>query len=376
MNILFFVGVYPDLKGYQGGVFIHNQALALKKLGHKVTIMYLDFRSIKSNKLLGREMYCIDEIPVYRISFPCGPIYPLIRKVSPYLAISQYKYIETKIGKIDVMCVHFGNMAEYAERIKQKYGVPYIVVEHDSAILTKSMAPKQLDRQKRGYDGANAVIAVSAALKNELQKVTKHQVKIIHNIVPDYMFSKSSRNKANDTEFCFVSVGNLKKSKSFDLTIKAFSCVVQNNENIKLIIVGSGSEEMYLKELTAKFNIEDKVEFLGTVPNRQMPELLTGCDCFVLPSEFETFGVVYVEAMACGLPVIATKCGGPEEFVNEENGILIPVNDEKALIEAMEYMIQNINEYESKKIINSVKNNFSEYSVSKKIERIFYTCTD
>ena len=370
MNILFFVGVYPDLKGYQGGVFIHNQAMALKKLGHNVAVMYLDFRSLKNNRIIGREMYYLDDIPVYRISFPSGPIYPLIRTVSPILSKSQYKHIEKKWGKIDVICVHFGNMAAYAECIKKMYGVPYIVVEHDSAILTKSITQKQLERQKRGYDGANAVIAVSAALKNELQKITKHQVEIIHNIVPDYMFVKNNRIKSNDEEFCFISVGNLKKSKAFDLTIKAFSHVVKNNKNVKLIIVGSGSEEMYLKELTAKCNIEDKVEFAGTISNRKLPELLTRCDCFVLPSKFETFGVVYIEAMACGLPVIATKCGGPEEFINEMNGVLLETDTPMELARIMEKFVENHREYDKKGIALAVEKQFSAEVIGKKLERV------
>jgi glycosyltransferase involved in cell wall biosynthesis len=72
--------------------------------------------------------------------------------------------------------------------------------------------------------------------------------------------------------------------------------------------------------------------------------------CLVLPSEVETFGLALVEAMACGLPVIATRCGGPEDIVTDETGILIPVNDEPALYRAMATMLQSCDKYDAQQI--------------------------
>lgn len=84
---------------------------------------------------------------------------------------------------------------------------------------------------------------------------------------------------------------------------------------------------------------------------KKIAEQLSKSDCFVLASQSETFGVAYIEALAMGVPVIATKCGGPEGFVNENNGIMIDVDSESQLIEAMKYMYNNSDKYDREEIL-------------------------
>ena len=95
------------------------------------------------------------------------------------------------------------------------------------------------------------------------------------------------------------------------------------------------------------------------------------CDCFVLPSRYETFGVVYIEAMACGKPVIAVKNGGPDDFVNDFNGILIESEDIEALADAMNYIALNYKHYDSYEISGYVRNQFSEETIAKKLETVY-----
>ncbi|MGE4284702.1 MAG: glycosyltransferase, partial [Clostridia bacterium] len=85
----------------------------------------------------------------------------------------------------------------------------------------------------------------------------------------------------------------------------------------------------------------------------------------------ETFGVAYIEALACGVPVIATTCGGPEGFVHEENGMLIPVDDEKALLEAMNTMYDNASTYDRAKIAAEICEKFSPDCVAAQLEEIY-----
>ncbi|MCL2312965.1 MAG: glycosyltransferase, partial [Firmicutes bacterium] len=97
----------------------------------------------------------------------------------------------------------------------------------------------------------------------------------------------------------------------------------------------------------------------------------SSCHCFVLPSMFETFGVVYAEAIACGIPVVATKCGGPEDFVNDSNGLIVPTDDLESVIGAMEYMYKNAKKYDGDKISVATLEKLNEERIGKSLVNIY-----
>jgi glycosyltransferase involved in cell wall biosynthesis len=94
--------------------------------------------------------------------------------------------------------------------------------------------------------------------------------------------------------------------------------------------------------------IRDRVEFLGVLSREQVLEQFQASDAYVLSSDFETFGVVLIEAMAMGKPVIATDCGGPKEIVDDQNGMLVPVDDVAALADALLSMVDRAQQYSQK----------------------------
>ena len=102
-----------------------------------------------------------------------------------------------------------------------------------------------------------------------------------------------------------------------------------------------------------------------------MSRQITESDCFILTSRRETFGIVYIEAMAKGKPVIATICGGPESFVNESNGLLIPAEDVEAITKAIDYMVDHLDQYDGEAIRHFCQENFSEEAISKQILSLY-----
>ncbi len=141
-----------------------------------------------------------------------------------------------------------------------------------------------------------------------------------------------------------------------------------------MTIVGDGPKKHYLKNLIIELGIEKCVEFTGKLSREEMLPKLSYSNVFVLPSNSETFGVVYIEAMALGLPVIATKCGGPEDFVDSSNGLLIERNSEERLVDAMEYMYKHYNEYKRESISGSVINRYSPSKIARQIELLYMEC--
>jgi glycosyltransferase involved in cell wall biosynthesis len=129
--------------------------------------------------------------------------------------------------------------------------------------------------------------------------------------------------------------------------------------SFEVVIGGGGPDREKLEELTKTLGVADRCRFLGALDRDQVKEKMQNCDVFVLSSLHETFGVVVAEAMACGKPVISTRCGGPEFVVNDETGVLVDVAKPQALADAMSDFILERVSFNPQAVRNSVVNRFS-----------------
>lgn len=138
-----------------------------------------------------------------------------------------------------------------------------------------------------------------------------------------------------------VSIGRLVPQKDFFTVIKAFSLVIKEYKNISLFIIGDGELKKELNTLIKQLKLDKNIHFLGWKKN--IYTYLKIMDIFVFSSHYEGFGMVIIEAMACGLPIIATNSPyGPAEILdNGKYGILIPVNNEKMMAKEMERLLKN-----------------------------------
>ena len=140
---------------------------------------------------------------------------------------------------------------------------------------------------------------------------------------------------------------------------------------MQLKIIGDGNLRKMLQQMTKQLGIEDKVTFTGRISRKQVISTLQESKVFVLPSDFETFGVVYIEAMACGLPVIGTKNGGAQEIITENCGKLIERDDLNELSEAMENIYNNYNSYDRKNISEYCRTHFGEKQIYNKLLDVY-----
>lgn len=365
MKILILTGDYPTPELPFPSVFVHNQAKALQARGVDVSVLRFDVRSPRKRRPPGFSTYTIDGITVYRYSIPCGPIPYLLPRVSARAALNGFARVKKLIGSPDLIHAHFFNAGACAEKIKQKYGVPYVITEHGSGVFAVNRSPEILKQCRLGYAGASALLAVGGALRAAMGEITDRPVTVVPNILPPF-FHYEPKAPA-DRPLTFLSVGNLNAGKRFDLTLTAFAGLKKNHPDAQLKIAGGGPLAKDLKQLAGSLGIADSVQFLGLVDNRELPALYRRCDCFVLPSDFETFGVVYAEAAACGLPVIATDCGGPADIVTPENGLLIPKGDAAALQSAMEQVLARRESYDPELISRQTLAKFGEDVVANAI---------
>ncbi len=182
----------------------------------------------------------------------------------------------------------------------------------------------------------------------------------------------------SDSDFvvlCAARIANIKEKRVMDekgipTLLKAFSIVAEQHENAMLVIAAARPRDIHMKIFkNVKKKIMEQCQILG-IKNRiriesfemeQMPYVYNGADIFVLPTEFEALGLVYVEAMACGLPVIGTAVGGvPEVIQNNDNGYLIEPKEPVELAKRIEWLLEDEKKRKlfAKKAIKTAKTKF------------------
>lgn len=362
----------PTEKYPLNGIFEFDQAKALAKVGNDVTMLVIDFRSRSYKRKNGFFEYEKDGVKIFELSLPLG-VYRRALPILRYLLLRVYKKAEKLFGKPDVIHAHFYSIAAIASVLKKRFDVPFIVTEHSSKLNRKLLEISKLDVKlaQMAYQNADKVIAVSNALAKNLKTNFNVDAEVVHNIVDVSNFQYVKR-EPKET-FTFISVGNLVSIKGFDMLIEAFAEAFKNEKSVSLKIVGAGPEMNNLKSLVNQYDMSDRIILLNEVGRDKLKDIYPEGDAFVLASRTETFGVVYIEAMATGMPVIATDCGGPSDFLNEKNGYLIPVDDKQALIDALIKMRNNAYCFNALKISEMCVKQFSPESIGNALMNLYKT---
>lgn len=360
----------PTEKYPLNGIFEFDQAKALAKVGNDVAMLVIDFRSRSYNRKYGFIEYEKDGIKIFELSLPLG-VYRRALPVLRHLLLRLYKKAVISFGKPDVIHAHFYSIAAIASVLKKKFNLPFVVTEHSSKLNRKLLEISKIDIKlaKIAYQNADKVIAVSNALAKNLKTNFNVDAEVVHNIVDVSNFKYVMR-EPKET-FTFISVGNLVSIKGFDVLIEAFAEAFKHDESVILKIVGAGPEMNNLKSLVNQYDMADRVVLLSEVGRGKLKDIYPEGDAFVLASRSETFGVVFIEAMATGMPVIATDCGGPSDFVNEQNGYLIPVDDKQALIDALIKMRNNAYSFNSLEISKICEKKFSPENIGNTLTNLY-----
>ena len=245
--------------------------------------------------------------------------------------------IEASRGRFDVVHAHVTHPAGFvAEQLARWLDVPLVV--------TEQMSPFPFDDMYDGngrprpdvmsaIEAATRVTAVSRAHARSIEKFTDRKIDVMSNFIDETRFAPGVRRPSSPYEF--LSVGHLTEQKGFDVLLRALRILLDRGLAARLSIVGKGLLEQPLKALATELHLDGHVVWRGAPDRSTMPDVYRGADAFVLASRHESFGIVVIEALASGLPVVATECGGPEETVTPACGALVPPEDPVALADAM-----------------------------------------
>jgi L-malate glycosyltransferase len=286
-------------------------------------------------------------------------------------------YVE-KYGRPDIIHAHNAlNAGLLAQVLKKRFDIPYILTEHSSYYYQDLVPVKLYKRISKAIENAADYLVVSPrlgqTLVEKLGQVASRATWVPNVIPPFFEFGNpvlSIINNENDA-FTFLSVGNLLPIKGHEFLIRAVAEVCSKNSNVSLRIIGDGPLRSELEALVLALSIEANVDFLGEVDAKIIKSEMLNADALVLPSRFETFGVVLIEAMACGLPVVSTACGGPDAIVDEDSGILVEPEDTSELVRGLNWALKNVRKMDSAKIRESAIERFGGSQFSQKMLEIY-----
>lgn len=260
--------------------------------------------------------------------------YPLF-KFPPYMIALASKIAEvTKWANLDLVHVHYAiphSVSAFLARqlVKDKY-LPILTTLHGTDITIVGHEPQFYDITKFSIEDSDMVTAVSHSLKEETSSIfkTDKNIRVVYNFIDPEEYrrveSPGLRERfADPGEKIIIHISNFRPVKRLKDVVDVFS-KVRLNMDAKLLMVGDGPEGPAIHNYIQAQGLSEHVRFLGK--QERVVELLSISDLCLLPSEKESFGLVALEAMACGVPVIASNVGGlPEVIRNGYNGFLLPV---------------------------------------------------
>lgn len=385
MQILVIPSWYPTIDNPISGIFFREQALALNKANCKVSVLappHLQSLYSLSNGFnqsrRGIEIEYDKGMPTYHWYGKNWIPWPRIFNLQFILQAGKEMFEDyvAKFGKPDLIHAQSAfSGGVLAAEIKKRYGIPFVITEHNSYIARGLFKPWTRALISKAYHSADQNIAVSPNLGKMLEmRYSKGRFKwsYIPNIV-DQRFTKCDvfRKKKNEHIFRYLNIGSLIEIKNQKDLLEAFSLKFRGNNEAELRIGGVGHLENSLKKLVDDLNIKDQVVFLGQLTREQVLQEMQLANVFVLSSHFETFGVVLVEALACGKCVIATACGGPECIVNQQNGLLVPTCKSDDLAKAMQQIYKNYSSYNPIAIQNDCIARFGESTVIEQLLEMY-----
>lgn len=383
MHILILPAWYPEHKDSVHGVFFRDQAQALSRYGHQVGViapMMQSLRQIAPRSWFSARFEDDQGVRTYRRTVPAflprvpyGNYYLFLKAAEALLS----RYIKEQ-GKPDILHAHASIFAGAAgAALSERFAIPLVLTEHSSGFSRSLYANWQLTLSANAVRYARRCIAVSPALGETMHQLMSDRFGVeqhwhwVPNVVAE-RFMMPYRNPVAKRPFRVLNLAMMTPNKGQEELLTAFSLLTsEKNIPAELWMGGDGEHRRFLETKAQQLNLEGRVSFLGKVPPQNVPALLREVDVMVISSHFETFGVVAAEALCSGVPVISTRCGGPECIVEEGDGLLVPVADPEALAEAMQALASAPELRQRKNIAQRAQQRFSGQAVAHALTAIY-----
>lgn len=325
---------YPTYGG--SGVVATELGIELAARGHQIHFI----TSSQPFRLTGREA----NIHFHEVSVSTYPLF----EYPPYdLALATRMAEVADFYTLDLLHVHYAIphsvSALLASQMLATRGrcLPFITTLHGTDITLVGLDPSYLPITRFGIEQSHGVTAISSHLRDRTREAfdITSEIEVIRNFVncdvyvrkPD-LVAAMRPSFADSNEHLFVHLSNFRPVKRVQDVIEVFARV-SHALPARLMLIGDGPDRSLAEQLALRHNVQDRIHFLGKQDN--VNELLPLADLMIMPSQMESFGLAALEAMACGVPAIATRVGGVPELIDDQiNGLLFEVGDIESMAAA------------------------------------------
>jgi glycosyltransferase involved in cell wall biosynthesis len=376
--ILWLASWYPSKTEPFNGDFIQRHAIAVS--GYRFILV---LHTIHDPAAVSEVYYSVSvkqnlaEIIIYfRDTMPSGGIINKLQYNFAFFRHTKHFITELFSRSSLPLFVHVHvpmKMGKLALWIKNKWKLPFMVSEHSASYLKEapdnyfSRSIYYRNNIKRIFNDALAVTNVSITVGKILQQTFSiRQFFIVRNVVDESLFYFKNKGIGR---FRFIHVSTMTYQKNFEGLIRAFEIFSSRRNDVELVLAGPISIEG--KKRVNESSAQSKIIFTGEVPYKEIASLMQESDGFVLFSRYENFPCVIIEALCCGLPVITSSAGGAGEGIDADNGIVVPSENEPALIDAMNELIKGYSRYNRNDIANRASALYSYPTVGKEFEKLY-----
>ncbi|MCD4740960.1 MAG: glycosyltransferase [Desulfobacteraceae bacterium] len=383
-NLLVITPSYPNKDNtYITDIFVKNQLEPFKKYFNEIYVIapvLFSFKKLAKEKLC--ENYSYDNIKVY---YPRCYYIPILW-FSKILIDNRFKVVDNLIKKesiqFDLIHAHFSWPSSYiGVKLKEKYNQPVVVTIHENSEWFYKELSINHPLINNSWKNADVLLRVNKKDVPALKQFNDNVFSILNGFSPQ--FKPLDKNKCRDklnlqlNYKILFSLGWLIERKGINYLIDAMKIITEKRNDVLCFIGGSVPAEDELQSKVRNklqkqindLNLQNHIKLIGSVPDDLLPIWMNACDIYVLPSLSESFGIVQLEAMACGRPVVATYNGGSEEIIiSDDYGYLVESADSEELAEKV--LIALDTEWDSKTIIEYV-GNFSWEEIAKNTLTIY-----
>jgi glycosyltransferase involved in cell wall biosynthesis len=361
-QILVITNMYPSEKHQSFGVFIKNQVNSLKQRGFQVDLAAIT--NPNSGKMNVITKYAVWILRTVFLLLAKGRTYQIVHAhytfPSGYLALLFKRFFHTRM----IVTAHGGDIDKMAKKSARLFQLTNKVLQE-----------------------ADHVIAVGEELRQRIISdfsIDPQKVSLINMGVNREIFNPQPKNdireqlRISKDQKLILFVGNLLEQKGLLELMDAFEIIQQWDRKMTLTLIGAEKDVVFkkkLEQIVQERKQQGSVHFIGAMEQREIARWMAAADCLVLPSHMEGFGLVALEAMACGTPVVGTNVGGLKYLLGNEAGIITPMKNSKELANSLYYVLSSESEREKllKNGMKKAEENDQERMLDRVIEVYFPT---